>query len=67
MPKVKTKKAMLKRFKLTATGKLKFKKCGLRHILTKKSPGRKRKMGNPDYVDHADLGRMMRGIPYGTN
>ena len=41
MPKMKTKKASAKRFSLTGTGKVKYKKMNLRHILTKKSPKRK--------------------------
>ncbi|MBF0301150.1 MAG: 50S ribosomal protein L35 [Oligoflexia bacterium] len=67
MPKVKTRKAALKRFKLTATGKIRFKKCGLRHILTKKSADRKRKKGLAGYLTSADTGRIMRAIPYGTD
>ena len=46
MPKVKTKKAIKKRFKLTGTGKLMRCKQGGRHILTKKSPKRKRQLKN---------------------
>ena len=42
MPKVKTKKAIKKRFKLTGTGKLMRCKQGRRHILTKKTSKRKR-------------------------
>ena len=41
MPKMKTKKAAAKRFSFTATGKVKYKKMNLRHILTKKSAKRK--------------------------
>ena len=42
MPKVKTKKAIKKRFKVTATGKVMRPKQGRRHILTKKTSKRKR-------------------------
>ncbi len=42
MPKMKTKKAAAKRFSLTGTGKVKYKKMNLRHILTKKTTKRKR-------------------------
>lgn len=42
MPKVKTKKSIKKRFKLTGTGKLMRCKQGRRHILTKKTSKRKR-------------------------
>jgi large subunit ribosomal protein L35 len=37
MPKMKTKRAAKKRFKLTATGKVRFQRAGLRHNLEKKS------------------------------
>lgn len=50
MPKMKTKKAAAKRFTLTASGKVKYKKMNLRHILTKKSSKRKRKLRRPGYV-----------------
>ena len=40
MPKVKTKKAAAKRFKMTGTGKLKRMKAYKSHILTKKKIGR---------------------------
>ena len=42
MSKMKTKKAIKKRFKVTGTGKLMRCKQGRRHILTKKTSKRKR-------------------------
>jgi len=42
MPKMKTRSAVKKRYRCTATGKLKRKKAFARHILTKKSRKRKR-------------------------
>ena len=39
MPKMKTKRAAAKRFKVTGTGKIKRFKAYKRHILTKKSTG----------------------------
>ena len=42
MPKMKTRKAAAKRYRVTGTGKVMFKKQGLRHILTKKTTKRKR-------------------------
>ena len=41
MPKVKTKRAAAKRFKVTGTGKLKRMKAYKSHILTKKTTKRK--------------------------
>ena len=42
MPKMKTRRAAAKRYALTGSGKVKYKKQGLRHILSKKSTSRKR-------------------------
>lgn len=42
MPKIKTHSGAKKRFKVTATGKVKFKHAKMRHILSKKSPEFKR-------------------------
>jgi len=44
MPKVKTKKAVAKRFKLTASGQVKRAKAFKSHILTKKTRKRKRNL-----------------------
>ena len=41
MPKIKTRRAAAKRFQLTGSGKFKRRRQNLRHILTKKAPGRK--------------------------
>ncbi len=51
MPKMKTKKAASKRFSLTASGKVKYKKMNLRHILTKKTTKRKRNLRKTGYVE----------------
>lgn len=44
MPKMKTNKSIKSRFKVTATGKLKRTRPGRRHILTKKTSKRKRRL-----------------------
>ncbi len=44
MPKMKTKKAVAKRFKLTANGKVKYSKAGSGHLLACKSRKRKRNL-----------------------
>lgn len=51
MPKMKTRKAVLARFKVTGTGKLKRRHPGRRHILTKKSSNRKRRLKKTALVD----------------
>ncbi len=47
MPKMKTKKAVAARFKVTASGKLKHSQPGKRHLNTGKSPKRKRQLSKP--------------------
>jgi large subunit ribosomal protein L35 len=58
--KLKTKRAAAKRFKLTATGKIKRHKAFKRHILTKKAPGRKRALGKGVMVSDADVAQVKR-------
>ena len=64
MPKMKTKKAAAKRYHLTATGKVKFKKQGLRHILTKKSPKRKRRLRLSATLSPVETKRVKVLLPY---
>ena len=54
MPKVKTNGAAKKRFKLTASGKIKRKHAYKSHILTKKEKKRKRNLGYFAMVDGAN-------------
>ena len=65
MPKMKTNRAAAKRLKRTASGKLKRFKANHSHILTKKSPKRKRRLRTAELVDKADQKRMDRLMPYG--
>ena len=60
MPKMKTNKAAAKRLKKTGSGSLKRGKQNRRHILTKKSPKRKRQLRNDTLVSKADERRMKR-------
>jgi large subunit ribosomal protein L35 len=54
MPKMKTHRGAAKRFKRTATGKIKRRRAYAAHILTKKSPGRKRRLRAKALIDKAD-------------
>jgi large subunit ribosomal protein L35 len=66
MPKMKTKKAAAKRFSLTASGKVKYKKMNLRHILTKKTTKRKRNLRRKGFVDPVATGQIKKKLlPYG--
>lgn len=64
MPKMKTHKGAAKRFKKTATGKIKRHKAFKRHILTSKSTKRKRQLGEGTLVSEADAPKVRRMIPY---
>jgi large subunit ribosomal protein L35 len=55
MPKMRTHKGTAKRFKLTATGKIKRGNAFKSHILEKKSPKTKRGLAQPSFVDKADV------------
>lgn len=57
---MKTKKAVAARFRLTASGKLKRSKPGLRHILTKKTSKRKRQLAKPALVSETILKKYKR-------
>lgn len=55
MTKMKTHKAVAARFKVTGTGKLKRRHPGRRHLLTKKSSKRKRRLKRAALVDKGQL------------
>jgi large subunit ribosomal protein L35 len=58
MPKMKTHSGTKKRFKLTATGKVRGRHSFSSHILEKKSPKRKRHLGKPMFVSDHDAPRV---------
>ena len=60
MPKVKTKSGAKKRFKLTASGKLKRKHAFKSHILTKKETKQKRNLTKTTLVHRADEKRVKK-------
>ncbi len=53
-PKLKSKRGAAKRFKLTATGKVKRSHSMKRHILTKKSQHRKRRLRKSNLVSDSE-------------
>ena len=65
MPKMKTRRSAAKRYKITANGKVKYKKQGLRHILTKKSAKRKRNLRKAGILSPAEQKRAHVLLPYG--
>lgn len=64
MPKMKSKKSAAKRFKKTGSGKFKYKSQGTRHILTKKSSKRKRKLRHPGCISETEIPRLNAMLPY---
>jgi len=64
MPKLKTHKGAAKRFKKTGTGKIIRHHAFARHILTSKSPKRKRKLREDAVADPADQPKLERMLPY---
>ncbi|MFL6214365.1 MAG: 50S ribosomal protein L35 [Blastocatellia bacterium] len=65
MPKLKTHKGAAKRFRLTATGKVKRGHSHARHILTSKTAKRKRLLDIDGVVADADVKLVKRMLPYG--
>lgn len=64
MPKQKTHSSSKKRYKVTGTGKVKRSHAYMGHILTKKSPKRKRKLRKTTVVHPAEAKRIKKLIPY---
>ncbi|MFA5446717.1 MAG: 50S ribosomal protein L35 [Sphaerochaeta sp.] len=64
MPKMKTRKAVAKRFKVSSGGKVKYKKQGLRHILTKKSSKRKAHLRATGILSDVEAKRVKSMLPY---
>ncbi len=62
MPKMKTHRGAAKRFKKTGTGKIKRQRRNKQHILTKKTPKRKRHLRKGTLVSSADDKRIRRLI-----
>lgn len=62
MPKMKTHRGAAKRFKKTGSGKVKRAQAYTSHILTKKSPKRKRKLRQSALIHKADEKRIKRLI-----
>ncbi len=60
--KMKTKKAVTKRFKLTASGKLKRKQCGKNHKAWGRTVKQRRQLAKASYVNSTDQKRIAQLI-----
>ena len=65
MPKLKTNKAVRKRFKITAGKKVLKNKSKRRHLLADKSSNMKRKLRGWSPVDKTLVKHITRALPYG--
>ena len=66
MPKLKTRKCAAKRFKSTKSGKFKRSKAFGAHLLTGKSPKRRRNLRKSAILSSSDQRRVERMLPYGS-
>ena len=67
MPKLKSNRSAVKRFRQTGKGKFKHRRAYARHIMTTpKSPGQKRQLGGSGIVDKTDTKRVRAMLPYGA-
>lgn len=62
--KMKTNRATAKRFRLTASGKIKRKKSGMRHFMRRKHMRAKRNLRNAGYLSKVDEPLVRPLIPY---
>jgi large subunit ribosomal protein L35 len=60
MPKMKTHSGAKKRFKPTATGKVRARHAMMSHILQKKNAKRKRRLGRPMTLSETDVPRVKK-------
>jgi large subunit ribosomal protein L35 len=65
MPKMKTHSGAKKRFKVTATGKVRGRHSFTSHMLEHKSPKRKRALGRPAVISDDDVPRVKRMLGVG--
>jgi large subunit ribosomal protein L35 len=62
---MKTRRSAAKRYTITGTGKVRYKKQNLRHILTKKSSKRKRHLRKAATLSGVEEKRARQMRPYG--
>ena len=63
MPKMKSHRGAMQRFKKTGTGKIVRNRANKQHILTKKDPKRKRQLRRDTLVSPADEKRIKQLLP----
>jgi large subunit ribosomal protein L35 len=66
VPKLKSNRAAMKRYRFTAKGKVKLARVGRRHNMHQKSEKNKRAFSHPTYLPAADAVHAHRLLPYGS-
>jgi large subunit ribosomal protein L35 len=64
MPKLKTRKAAAKRFRVTGTGKIMRRKAFKNHLLQHKTASKKQKLSKMAVVDESDAENVRLMLPY---
>ena len=62
--KLKTNRSAAKRFSITASGRFKRKKAGMRHFMRRKKQSTKRNLRNRGYVDKTNQKFVEKLLPY---
>ncbi|MHB0913616.1 MAG: 50S ribosomal protein L35 [Armatimonadota bacterium] len=63
MPKIRTRKAAAKRFKVTGTGKIVRRNMGKGHLMMKKSASRRRRLSLESTVASGERQKIFRMVP----
>lgn len=61
---IKTKKSVVKRFKITAGGKVMARHAGKRHLLTGKNSKRRRRLGKDFQIDKTQTYKITQNLPF---
>ncbi len=64
MPKIKSRRGIQKRIKITKKGKVLIKRSGKSHLLTTKSRKRKRRLRSPNTLEGASAKEFKKLLPY---
>jgi large subunit ribosomal protein L35 len=64
MPKLKSRKAAAKRFKVTGSGKITRRNTHRKHLLEHKSPSRRRRLAGSVIVNERDADNVRAMLPY---
>ena len=60
----KTRKAVSKRFKITATGKVMRQHASRRHLMSSKNAKKKRQLAKAGVTHHTDVARIKANLPF---